>query len=62
MFAECLRTVPVFPAVQAAVFLCFRVILLRMSGTGSHRFRFFFSFLEDLFVDILVPIDGHLVR
>ncbi len=25
-------TVPVFPSVQAAVFLCFRVILLRMSG------------------------------
>jgi len=30
--SECLRTVPVSPAVQAAVFLCFRVILLRMSA------------------------------
>ena len=31
--SECLRTVPVSPAVQAAVFLCFRVILLRL-GQG----------------------------
>jgi len=30
--SECLRTVPVSPLVQAAVFLCFRVILLRMSA------------------------------
>eukprot|EP00092_Neocalanus_flemingeri_P000320 GFUD01000342.1.p1 GENE.GFUD01000342.1~~GFUD01000342.1.p1 ORF type:complete len:1526 (+),score=540.23 GFUD01000342.1:2184-6761(+) len=30
--SECLRTVPVSPSVQAAVFLCFRVILLRMSA------------------------------
>ena len=30
--SECLRTVPVSPAVQAAVFLCFRVILLRSGG------------------------------
>jgi len=30
--SECLRTVPVSPAVQAAVFLCFRVLLLRMSA------------------------------
>eukprot|EP00090_Calanus_glacialis_P040879 TRINITY_DN7157_c0_g1_i15.p1 TRINITY_DN7157_c0_g1~~TRINITY_DN7157_c0_g1_i15.p1 ORF type:complete len:885 (-),score=268.55 TRINITY_DN7157_c0_g1_i15:207-2777(-) len=30
--SECLRSVPVFPLVQAAVFLCFRVILLRMSA------------------------------
>jgi len=30
--SDCLRTVPVSPAVQAAVFLCFRVILLRMSA------------------------------
>jgi len=30
--SECLRTVPVSPKVQAAVFLCFRVILLRMSA------------------------------
>jgi len=30
--SECLRSVPVSPLVQAAVFLCFRVILLRMSA------------------------------
>jgi len=30
--SECLRTVPVSPLVQSAVFLCFRVILLRMSA------------------------------
>jgi len=30
--SECLRTVPVSPLVQTAVFLCFRVILLRMSA------------------------------
>jgi hypothetical protein len=30
--SECLRTVPVSPAVQAAVFLCFRVILLRQGS------------------------------
>merc|ERR1719219_444637 len=29
--AESLRTIPSFPAVQSAVFLCFRVILIRMS-------------------------------
>ena len=31
--SECLRTVPVSPMVQSAVFLCFRVILLRMSAS-----------------------------
>ena len=31
--SECLRTVPVSPLVQSAVFLCFRVILLRMSAS-----------------------------
>ena len=30
--SECLRSVPVSPLVQTAVFLCFRVILLRMSA------------------------------
>jgi len=30
--SECIRTIPPSPAVQAAVFLCFRVILLRMSA------------------------------
>lgn len=29
--AESLRTIPTSPAVQSAVFLCFRVILIRMS-------------------------------
>ena len=29
--AESLRTIPSSPAVQSAVFLCFRVILIRMS-------------------------------
>ena len=32
--SECLRTVPVSPAVQAAVFLCFRVLLLRLHSTS----------------------------
>ena len=29
--AESLRTIPTSPTVQSAVFLCFRVILIRMS-------------------------------
>jgi hypothetical protein len=52
--SECLRTVPVSPLVQAAVFLCFRVILLRMSGMSSQHYRL--SLISFIMFDIAVHV------